>query len=259
MGFDVQLIIAVIVPGFNEEETISTVIRRIPRNVGGGARVVIIVVDDGSTDSTAKIALQSAADIVRIHRVNAGVAQAFKTGLRCALEIGAQVIVNIDADNQFDPTEIANLVAPIMEGRSDLVLGSRFLGDHHLPIPVVKRAGNMVIALLVSILAGKRIRDTQCGFRALSSSAAHKLNLSGFFTYTQEMILDLSYKKLRIMEVPVSVKYFRERQSRVVKSIPQYTFKVLGLIAAVTLRNFSAPILVILAITIISSLLCCFG
>lgn len=241
--------IVVMVPAFNEEETISTVIRRIPRTIGEGANVVVVVIDDGSSDSTAKLAHQSGADVVYRHRENAGIAHTFKTGMRCALKMGAQIIVNIDADNQFDPQEIPRLVLPIIDGRADVVLGSRFLNESYGLMPVAKKSGNIIIGWLVSILSGRRIRDTQCGFRALSSRAAKTVRLSGLFTYTQEMILDLSYKRMRIVEVPISVRYFRGRKSRVVKNIPLYSAKVVGLILNTTLQRFLGIILAIVSLT----------
>jgi glycosyltransferase involved in cell wall biosynthesis len=241
------------IPAYNEERSIAAVIERIPRNVNG-CHVFVSVIDDGSKDLTSTVARNAGADYVHKFPKNMGVAWAFKIGLRCALAIGADIIVNIDADNQFDPEEIPKLAAPLIENQADVVLGSRFLDSSYRRIPTTKRIGNLAISWIVSILAVQRIRDTQCGFRALSKMAAETVTLSGFFTYTQEMILDLAFRRMRILEVPVTVRYFNERQSRVVKSIPSYTLKILGIILITTLRHLGAILLAILSVTIFSGI-----
>lgn len=186
------------------------------------------MVDDGSAEDTARVAGEAGADVVHRHPVNLGVAGAFMTGIRTAKQLDADVIVNIDADGQFELAQIPDLVASILENRADVVLGSRIVNRRYRRIPVMKRLGNYITSLMISILSGERIRDTQCGFRALSRRAAENLGLSGLFTYTREMILDLSFERMRIVEVPITVRYFRHRESRVVKSIPKYTLRVLG-------------------------------
>ncbi len=218
------------IPALNEMDSIRHVLLRIPRRISGIDEIVTVVIDDGSQDETTRVAKESGADFVVKHPTNLGVARAFMTGVRVAQELDAFILVNIDADGQFDPAEIPKLVSPILENRADVVLGSRFMGRNAHTIPLIKRVGNLIISLLVSILSGHRIRDTQCGFRALSKRAMKHLNLSGLFTYTQEMILNMSFKKMVIVEVPISVQYFNQRRSRVVKSIPRYTIQVLGII-----------------------------
>ncbi len=234
--------LVVIVPAFNEQDNIGRVLLRIPRKIGGIDEIVTIVIDDGSQDETAKIAKASGADFVIKHPTNLGVARAFMTGVRAAKKNNASILVNIDADGQFNPAEIPKIVSPILDKRADVVLGSRFIGRSQRTIPLIKRIGNLIISLLVSILSGHRIRDTQCGFRALSRRAMNNLNLSGLFTYTQEMILNLSFERMVIIEVPITVRYFHNRRSRVVKSIPKYTLQVLGIIMISMIRQIRAAL-----------------
>ncbi len=245
--------IVVNIPAYNEEQSIAVVIGRIPRYVNG-CQVLVSVIDDGSEDLTSIAAEKAGADYVHKLPRNMGVAWAFKIGICRALDVGADIIVNIDADNQFNPEEIPKLVAPLIQNQADVVLGSRFLDSSYRRIPTMKRIGNLAISWIVSILAVQRIHDTQCGFRALSKTAAENVTLSGFFTYTQEMILDLAFKRMRIREVPVTVRYFNKRQSRVVKSIGSYTLKILGIILVTALRHLGAIFLAVLGVTVISGI-----
>ena len=245
--------VAVCIPAYNEEDNIVAVIKSIPREIPNVDKVIVVVVDDGSQDSTFQVAKSAGADYVYKHSVNSGVVFAFGNGIRKAVENGADIIVNIDGDGQFDSAEIPYLIEPIIEGSADVVLGSRFIHSGKSNIPVPKRIGNLIISLIVSLLSGKRIYDTQCGFRALSRPAAKQIQLSGLFTYTQEMILNLSFHRMRFVEHPITVKYFGNRKSRVVKSISKYTFKVLGVLLVATLRRFGA-IVFLLMLGVLSSI-----
>lgn len=238
-GIDTRMKIAVNIPAFNEEQQIGLVIKRIPRTMIEANEVLVLVVDDGSVDSTAENAKLAGADYILRHQSNLGVAHAFQSGIGRALDLDVDIIVNIDGDGQFDPEEIPNLIAPIIDDECDIALGSRFLDRNNLRIPISKRLGNRIISLIVSTLTGHRIRDTQCGFRALSKRAAENLVVSGIFTYTQEMILDLSFRRFRLREVPISVRYFPERESRVVKSMSRYAFKALGVLLIALVRHFA--------------------
>jgi hypothetical protein len=147
-------------------------------------------------------------------------------------------LVTIDADGQFDPGEIDRLVAPVLSGEAGLATGCRF-GPSGRPggMPRIKYWGNLVVAALVRYVSGSGLRDVSCGFRAYSQEALLHLNLFGKFTYTQETILDLAFKGVRLAEVPVSVKYFRDRKSRVAGSILRYALNA-GKILVRTVRDF---------------------
>jgi glycosyltransferase involved in cell wall biosynthesis len=226
--------LCVIIPALNEAATLGTVIGRIrrvsmPTQV---RRTTIIVVDDGSTDGTAEIAIQAGATLVR-HETNYGVGRAFRSGVDAALARGADLIVNIDADGQFDPDDIPRLLAPILAGRADFVTASRFKDPALLPdMPAVKLWGNRRMSQMISLIVGQKFYDVSCGFRAYSRDAALRLNLWGDFTYTQESFLDLSAKGVRIAEVPAKVRGVREiGESRVAASIWHYARRSFGIIA----------------------------
>jgi len=225
-----KLIVAI--PAYNEELALPQVLKSVKKNLASMKRAFILVVDDGSRDRTAEVAIESGADIVVSHERNMGIAQAYKTAIKTALSFGAHVICTIDADGQFMPSQISNLVVPIIRGEADLVIGSRFIdSDLSKNIPITNKIGNRLIALLVSLLIGRHISDTESGFRALSRRAAEELNLLGIVSFSNDMIIDLSWKKQRIIEVPVKVKYYDTRVSRVIKNFAKYGFKSICLIA----------------------------
>lgn len=228
--------LVVFVPAFNEVETIGNVIRRIPRKINGVNEVLVVVVDDGSTDNTAQEARRAGADYIVRHHANLGLGQAFRAGINKALEIGADIVVNIDADGQHSPSDIPQLITPILIGDCDVALGSRYTNGSKSNMPMIKDLGNRFFTRIVSWATGVRFTDTQCGFRAFSREAALRLNSFGKFTYTQEILIELAMKELRIKEVPIIVKP-RKDKSKVVKNWYSYGFKALAIILR-SLRDF---------------------
>ena len=217
--------------------TLAAVIARIPRNFAGVSQVDILVVDDGSTDDSAKVASQSGAYVIS-HRQNQGVGKSFQTALSYALAKKYDIMSNIDADGQFEPEEIAHLLAPILDGRAEFVSGSRFLGSGKIEhMSAIKRWGNSQMTGLINRLTGKQFTDVSCGFRAYSREAMLRLVLHGKFTYTQETFLNLAFLGLSIVEVPIQVKYFADRKSRVAGSILRYTINT-SMIIFRTYRDF---------------------
>lgn len=218
-----RLVIAL--PALNEAATIQTVIANIPRRISGIATVDVLVVDDGSTDDTAELARAVGATVVS-HTVNRGVGAAIQTALAEASRRGADVLVNMDADGQFDASYIEALVRPILEGRADMVTASRFKDPARVPqMPKVKLWGNRGMSRLVSYIVGQRFHDVSCGFRAYSTEAMRRLVLTGSFTYTQESFLVLATKGLKIVEVPVPVRGTREHgKSRVASNLWRYAW-----------------------------------
>jgi hypothetical protein len=179
----------------------------------------------------------------------------FRAGVVLALARGADVLVNIDGDGQFDASHIPLLVAPIVERQADMVTASRFLDRELVPkMPAVKRWGNRGVAWIVWILTGQRFRDVSCGFRAFSKEALLRMNLFGGFTYTQECFLDLVFKNLSILEVPVRVRGTREfGKSRIASSLPRYAARSLQIMLRAFIsyrpfRFFSSIALVFLVI-----------
>lgn len=221
-----KLIVAI--PAFNEEAVLPSVLKKLKLNLSSEEDSLILVVNDGSTDKTSEVAIKSGADIVVNHRQNLGVAQAYRTAIRTALEFGADIICTIDGDGQFDPNQIQGLIEPIKAGKADLVIGSRFI-DPKLGknIPTINRVCNKLMAALISVIIRKRIHDTESGFRAISKKAAVGLKFLGKVSFSNDMILDVSKRNHKILEVPVTVKYYNERVSRVIKGFINYGFKMI--------------------------------
>ena len=190
--------LVVMIPCLNEEKTIGGVIDQVPRQINSISELEILVIDDGSDDDTAEISKEHGATVVS-HNRNMGVGKAFRTGISRALKMGADVVVNIDGDGQFNSKDIPKLIKPITTKKADFVTASRFKDDNLVPkMPAIKKWGNRRIARLISLLTGKRFYDVSCGFRAYSKETALRMNLFGKFTYTQETFLDLAFKNLRI-------------------------------------------------------------
>lgn len=218
------------IPAFNEEEKIAETIKNIPRQFAGVDEVFIQVIDDGSRDKTATIAREAGADFIHSHRVNRGIGVTFRTAAEKALRNGADIMVNIDADGQFDPKDIQNLIQPILDSEMDMVSADRFSKMTAVDIPWIKSFLNRVAAWTIGQFMNTKIQDLTCGYRAYSREALLRLNLPGDFTYTQEVIIDLLGKNMKIKWVPVVVKYFPERKSRVVRSVYRYvnnSFKII--------------------------------
>lgn len=229
--------LSVVVPAYNEENAIGCVVKSVPRQIEGVDDIKILVVDDGSTDRTFEVAKQAGADRIIQHETNRGVGEAFQTGLKEALTSGADIIVTMDGDGQFDPEDIPRLVQPILERRADFVVGSRFLSKDLQPtLPFWKLLGNRFFTKIVSWAVGEKLTDTQCGFRAYSRETALRLTLFGSYTYTQEVLIDLLRKKQRILEVPVKASYDERRRSRVVRSCAYYGLHA-GSIVLRTIRD----------------------
>ena len=220
------------IPAYNEEGKIEQTIRRIKKsfqsdfyNQGSGLKItkkLVQVVDDGSSDRTAEIARKNA-DIVISYQPNRRLAYSFKQAVESSLAQGADFMVNIDADGQFDPEDIPKLLKPILNGKVDMVVASRF-GKHKAKnMPKIKSILNRLAAKMIGFFLNHDIDDLTCGFRAHNRETLLRLNLTNVhFTYTQETIIDAIGKSLKIEWIPVSVAYFADRESRIVKSIWQF-------------------------------------
>lgn len=209
-------------PAYNEEEKIGETIKHIPRSFVGIDEVFIQVIDDGSKDQTAAHAREAGANFVHTHSINRGIGVTFRTAVEFALENGADLLVNMDADGQFDSQDIQKLIDPILRGEADMVSATRFGDAKTKNMPKIKYHLNRVAAWIISLFMNTKIDDLTCGFRAYNRETLLRLNLPGGFTYTQEVIIDALGKNLKVKWVPVVVTYFAERKSRVVKSIYLY-------------------------------------
>jgi len=231
--------LVVMMPALNEEKTIGEVIDGIPRELEVPAEVQVVVVDDGSVDNTGRIAREKGAIVLR-HERRMGLGRSFADGLERALREGADLIVNIDADGQFDPRDIPQLIRPILEGRADLVTASRFAREDLVPeMSWIKRWGNRNMSRLVNFATGTTtLTDVSCGFRAYSLEAALQIHLSGHFTHVQETIIDLVRKGMRVVEVPLRVRGIRQHgKSRIARSIPHYAFRAGGIVIRTLCRT----------------------
>jgi len=216
----------VTIPALNERITIGQVVRGVPREIPGVARVEVVVVDDGSTDDTAAEAAAAGATVLT-HPETRGVGAAFHTALSYVIERRGDLLVSIDADGQFNPADIPALAEPVIAGRADFSTASRFKDPQLVPeMPAVKLWGNRMMSRLVSRLTNGRYYDVSCGMRCYNRRAMLNLNLMGAFTYTQEVFLNLAFKRLRIEEVPTRVRGQREfGESRVASNILGYALK----------------------------------
>jgi len=227
-----KLLIAL--PCYNEEEKIGEVLRSIPTAYEGIEQVRVLVVDDGSGDNTAQIALEAGTTVIR-HKQNKGLGQAFRSAVDFAIDFGYDLMVNMDGDGQFDPGDIVHLIAPILRQEADFVTGSRFLAGKRIPhMPAIKRWGNARMNSLISRLCSQRLSDVSCGFRAYSRDTLLKINFYGRFTYTQESFINFHFNNLTIREVPISVTYFPERKSHVSGNLLHYLKKTSGIILSLT-------------------------
>src|SRR5258705_5719511 len=224
--------LVVTIPALNEEKTIYQVVSGVPRDIHGITETEVIVINDGSTDHTAKEALKAGAIVVSLP--GRGVlGQVFRTALERAMRRGADIMVNIDGDGQFNPADIRKLIAPILADNADFVTCSRFSDPALRPkMPIVKYYGNQWVTLIINwVCGGTKFTDVSCGFRAFTREAAYRMTLFGRFTYTQECFIDLFSKGVRMAEVPLKIRGVREHgKSRMASSIWKYATSSLPII-----------------------------
>ena len=200
------------IPCLNEEATLPVTLASLPRRIEGVDEVEVLVIDDGSSDRTAEVARQQGVDHLVVLPTHQGLARAFMVGLETSLKLGADIIVNTDADNQYDARDLESLIAPIRQGRADLVIGDRqvqSLGH----FPWLKRKLHGIGDRVMRQLSGLELLDSTSGFRAFSREAALRLNVFSRFTYTLETLIQAGKKHLAVAHVPVGVNH-QLRESR---------------------------------------------
>ena len=196
-----------IVPAYNEVGSVASVVREIH---AVDAEFQIVVVDDGSTDETARLAAEAGARVIRLP-FNLGIGGAVQTGYQYALEHGFDLAVQVDGDGQHDPGEIDALLEPILDGRADMAVGSRFIGDRHYRGTLSRRIGIRIFAALVSLIVRQRVTDTTSGFRAVNRLGIRLFAADYPHDYPEVEATVLVFRhRLRMVEVPVRM---RERAS----------------------------------------------
>ncbi len=208
------------IPCFNEADTLAETIADLPREIPGIDTVEWLVIDDGCTDGTVDVARAHGVDHIVSHTRNRGLAAAFLTGLSASLQLGADIIVNTDADNQYVADCIPDLIAPVRDGGADMVVGERPIGDiddFSWSKKRLQRLGSWVVRKF----SGTDIADAPSGFRAMSREAALRLQVFGRFSYTMETLVQANAEGLAVVSVPVRVNP-QTRPSRLAKSTLQY-------------------------------------
>lgn len=210
------------IPCYNEEGTLPLVLKEIPKKIKGIDKIIVQVVDDGSSDNTSKVAKRLGCEVVR-HKRNRGLGMAFKTGVTHALENGCDVFVNTDADNQYPSKYIPRLVKPVLNGKSDLVIGNR----EPWKVPyfgVVKKFFQWLGNLSARTVAGVKVPDTVSGFRAYSKEALLKLHVTTKFSYVLDTLVQASDKGLKISNVKIKTNP-PTRKSRLFNNIFEHMYK----------------------------------
>ncbi len=207
-------------PCLNEEGTLAVALKALPREVPGVDKVEWLIINDGSTDRTIEIARENGVDHVVDLRTHHGLARGFMAGLDACLRNGADIILNTDADNQYNADDIPKLIEPILRGEAEIVVGARPITEiaHFSPLKkTLQKLGSWV----VRAASGTDVADAPSGFRAMSRKAAIQLNVFSQYTYTLETIIQAGQKNMAIVSVPIRTNGYL-RPSRLMKSMRSY-------------------------------------
>ena len=211
------------IPCYNEEKTLAEVIKDLPGELVGIEQIEYLVIDDGSTDNTVETAERLGVHHILRLGTNQGLAVAFLAGIRRSLELGADIIVNTDGDNQYDGGCVKDLIAMIIDGKMDIVVGARPI-DSIEHFSWLKKKLQRLGSRVVRQFSGTDIPDTTSGFRAYSAQAAMKLHVFNRYTYTLETIIQAGHMNMRIGHVPIKVNP-KTRESHLISSVPCYLWR----------------------------------
>lgn len=204
------------IPCYNEESTIATTLADLPSNIDGIDEIEILIIDDGSTDKTVELASEFGVKNFLILQKNVGLAKAFIAGLAKSLDMGADIIVNTDADNQYQAKDIQKLAQPILESRADIVVGARPI-ERIQHFSFIKKSLQKLGSCVMRLVSSTSIADATSGFRAFSRNAAMQINVFDNYTYTLETIIQAKAKGLEIISVPIGVNP-ELRKSKLIKN-----------------------------------------
>lgn len=239
------------IPCFNEAESLPLTLQELPREVPGFDRVEWLVINDGSTDATEQVARLHGVDHIISFTKNQGLARSFLAGLDAGINLGADVIVNTDADNQYQAADIPALTAPLLAGRADMVIGARPI-DEIASFSAGKKALQKLGSAVVRLVSRTAIPDAPSGFRAMTREAALQLNVFNDYTYTLETIIQAGQKGLATTSVPVRVNRTL-RPSRLVKSIPSYVRRSLVTIVRIFVVYKAFRFFMAVGVTVLSA------
>ena len=210
-------------PCYNEARTLAIALQALPRKLDRVSKIEWLIIDDGSTDATVQVAKENGVDHIVFFRKNKGLAKGFMAGIKKSLELGADIIVNTDADNQYEAKDIPKLIKPILDGKAEFVIGERPISQtEHFSF--MKKLLQKIGSWVVRKASGTDVPDAPSGFRAMSKECAKQLNVYSQYTYTLETIIQAGQKGMDIVSVPIRTNADL-RPSRLLSSIPNYINK----------------------------------
>lgn len=208
------------IPCYNEEEYLGVTLNNLPKKLEGIDEIEYLVIDDGSTDKTVEVAKKMGVNYIIRHNNNLGLARAFATGIENCLELGADIIVNTDADNQYCAEDIEKLIKPILNGTADIVIGARPI-DKIKHFSTTKKILQRIGSSVVRFFSNTDVLDATSGFRAISKEAAYHISIFSNYTYTLETIIQAGRKGLAVTSIPIRVNPVT-RPSKLIKSTFHY-------------------------------------
>jgi len=216
------------IPCFNEAESLPVTLQQLPRNLEGVDSIEWLIIDDGSTDDTIQVAKQHGVDHVVRLIAHQGLATGFMAGIHACIDLGADIIVNTDADNQYHAGDIPRLIQPILDGKAEFVVGERPISEikHFSPL---KKLFQKWGSWFVRVVSNTNVPDAPSGFRAFSREAAMRMHVFSNYTYTIETIIQAGLRGMAVTSVPIRTNGFL-RKSRLISNVPAYLYRSLSTI-----------------------------